>query len=86
MSLDAAELRHLRAELRSPDSGRRAAVVAELMRVIGPGAATLLAEALASESPEVRAQADALLERMAASGDPALERAADAARAGRDTS
>lgn len=80
MPLDAEELRRLREELAAVEPARRESAVRRIAAMMEASAPQVLVEALASDSREVRDQALALLERMAASDDPALQRVAAAVR------
>ncbi|MBN2848664.1 MAG: hypothetical protein JXP72_09505 [Coriobacteriia bacterium] len=64
MPLDAGELRALRDRVRSPDSEVRDAAIERLRAVIDESAWALVGEALRSENPDVRAQAERLLDRL----------------------
>lgn len=64
MSLDPDALRQLRDELGSVEPGVRAAALARLEVVIGESAREIIAEALVSENPEVRARAELLIARL----------------------
>lgn len=68
MPLDAEALRRLRSELRSEDPAVRAEAAARLEQVIGESSRALVAEALASDDPEVRARAERLLARLREAG------------------
>lgn len=80
MLLDAEELRRLQEELASAEPARRESAVRRIAAMMEASAPELLIEALASDTREVRDHALRLLEGMAASGDPALQRVADAVR------
>lgn len=64
MPFDPAELRRLREELRSEDAEMRTRAVARLGEVLDSGTREIVAEALASDNPEVRAAAERLMERI----------------------
>jgi|GEM_PF-4519143 len=64
MPLDAGELRALRDRVRSPDPHVRDAAIERLRAVIDESAWALVGEALRSDNPEVRAQAERLLNRL----------------------
>ena len=64
MSLDTGELRALRDRMRSPDPDARDAAIERLRAVIDESAWELVGEALRSDNPDVRAQAERLLDRL----------------------
>jgi hypothetical protein len=68
MPLDPEALRRLRSDLRSEDASVRAEALARIEQVIGESSRALVAEALASDDPEVRAHAERLLERLREAG------------------
>jgi HEAT repeat protein len=64
MPLDPAELRRLREDLRCEDADTRTRAIARLGEVLDSGTREIVAEALASDNPEVRAAAERLMERI----------------------
>jgi flagellar capping protein FliD len=65
MPLDADDLRQLQADLRSEDPVVRAAAVGRASEAIDATVMSVVAQALLSENPEVRAKAVALIDRLA---------------------
>lgn len=80
MTLDRDELLRLKDDLHSDDPVRHEGAVCRLLSLVEATAPSMLVEALASDSTDVREQALQLLERMAESGDPTLEHVATAVR------
>lgn len=58
-------LDQLRADLRSPDPRTRSAAIEQLGGIVGAGTREIIAEAVASDNPEVREAAERLLQRLA---------------------
>lgn len=65
MSLDADDLRRLKADLRSDDPGVRAAAVERSSAAIDATVMSIVSQALLSENPDVRAKAIELIDHMA---------------------
>ena len=58
-------LEQLRTDLRSDDAATRSAAIERLGGIVGAGTREVIAEALASDNPEVREAAERLLQRLA---------------------
>lgn len=80
MPLDREELMRLREQLRSIDPVQRESATRRLISLVEASAPSLLLEALASDTAEVRDQALLLIERMAESGDPGFTHVAESVR------